>query len=649
MKIVIIGGGIAGLAFGILMQKKKHEVVVCERFNSLPQGGGNAFMMHAQGFAILEKLCNCSKAFIPGDLIDTFILKRPDEREVRYTKMEPWQCVKRADLIQFLCKYINEDAMRYSRVFSHFLYKFGKVVAAVFENGEIEYGDVFVGADGGNSVVREMLFGKTNFTKTAVNEILGVSRHPELIKKYRGVFTKYQSGSEGLSLGFIPFSTSEIIWYSQFDVSLMSSLQAPITDLGAFTKEILKDFPPLVQELLNTTDFTESYLWNTKDFDPLPWFHSDNVVLIGDAAHLALPFTSAGTTNALFDAEQLAMCMEETTDYDQAFTSFYNKRIAAVKEHLEMGRNLKHSFLNPQEVADDNIEIPLIKKPIKRVNNVPDEKLIKITYFTDPICSTCWTIQPQLRKLKMAYGKNIQFRYVMGGLLPSWENFYRGGISSPGDVVAHWSQISAESGMPIDSSVWIHDPLDSSFPPSIAFKAAQLQDPDKAIIFLRKINEIVFLKRGNISHPEILKSAAYESGLDAARLLRDHQVKAKELFLEDLKYTKEMGIDVLPSFIFEVNGEMKSFLSGAQTYETFEETILELHPGIKKVADLTMNVNVFDAYPSLTKPEFKFLTNTDEDEASLILSDLLDCGKIKECKTNIGSSLFTNFDEIVNG
>ena len=30
--------------------------------------------------------------------------------------------------------------------------------------------------------------------------------------------------------------------------------------------------------------------------------------------------------------------------------------------------------------------------------------------------------------------------------------------------------------MPIDGDVWLEDPLNSSYPPSIAFKAAEMQD-----------------------------------------------------------------------------------------------------------------------------------------------------------------------------
>jgi len=53
------------------------------------------------------------------------------------------------------------------------------------------------------------------------------------------------------------------------------------------------------------------------------------------------------------------------------------------------------------------------------------KKLIKIIYFTDPICSSCWGIEPQLRKLKLEYGKYLEIEYRMGGLLPDWSNNFK--------------------------------------------------------------------------------------------------------------------------------------------------------------------------------------------------------------------------------
>ena len=119
-----------------------------------------------------------------------------------------------------------------------------------------------------------------------------------------------------------------------------------------------------------------------------------------------------------------------------------------------------------------------------------NDNLVKVIYYTDPICSSCWGIEPQLRKLKLEYGNNIEIDYRMGGLLPDW-SYNSGGISSPSDVAQHWDEVSAYYDMPIDGDVWLEDPLNSSFPSSIAFKAAQLQDNEKAILFLREIREQV--------------------------------------------------------------------------------------------------------------------------------------------------------------
>jgi putative protein-disulfide isomerase len=111
---------------------------------------------------------------------------------------------------------------------------------------------------------------------------------------------------------------------------------------------------------------------------------------------------------------------------------------------------------------------------------------VTIQYFTDPICSSCWGIEPQLRRLAAEYGSAIEMEYHMGGLLPGWEGFNGGGISKPSDVATHWDEVSLHYKMPIIGDVWLSDPLASSFPPSIAFKAAELQDKQLAHAFMRR-------------------------------------------------------------------------------------------------------------------------------------------------------------------
>lgn len=40
-----------------------------------------------------------------------------------------------------------------------------------------------------------------------------------------------------------------------------------------------------------------------------------------------------------------------------------------------------------------------------------------ITNFTDPLCPWCWGEEPYLRKIETHFPGQIEFRYVMGGLI----------------------------------------------------------------------------------------------------------------------------------------------------------------------------------------------------------------------------------------
>ena len=120
------------------------------------------------------------------------------------------------------------------------------------------------------------------------------------------------------------------------------------------------------------------------------------------------------------------------------------------------------------ETSDVSTE-PASQSKIQSAN-----KSVKMIYYTDPICSSCWGIEPQLRKLKLEYGNSISIEYRMGGLLPDW-NYNSGCIGKPSDVASHWDEVSIHYDMPIDGDLWVEDPLDSSYPPSIAFKAAKIQ------------------------------------------------------------------------------------------------------------------------------------------------------------------------------
>ena len=263
-------------------------------------------------------------------------------------------------------------------------------------------------------------------------------------------------------------------------------------------------------------------------------------------------------------------------------------------------------------------EIPLPEE--KELTTI--HKPVRLLYFTDPICSSCWGIEPQLRKLKQEYGAYFSIDYKMGGLLKSWGEYGGKDVGNPADVAVHWDEASEYYHMPIDGDVWKEDPLDSSYPPSIAFKAAQLQDSELAERFLRRIREMVFLEKKNITKWEHLAQAALETGLDVIRFHNDYHNKAEELFQQDLEAAKQWGVRGFPT-IFFLDSEGNQFkVYGSKPYEQYEQALLKLAPDAIKQAAPASYEAVLNSYNTLTTKEFAFLNNKNNQEAEVILNYL---------------------------
>ena len=263
-------------------------------------------------------------------------------------------------------------------------------------------------------------------------------------------------------------------------------------------------------------------------------------------------------------------------------------------------------------------------------------KPVKVIYYTDPICSSCWGIEPQLRKLKLEYGNSIEIEYRMGGLLPDW-SYNSGGISKPSDVAHHWDEVSVYYDMPIDGDVWLEDPLNSSYPPSIAFKAAQMQDNEKAILFLREIREMVYLQKKNIAKWEHLEAAAKKVGLNVSQLKADFEGKAKELFQEDLKLGKELGVRGFPTMFFVDEKGNKEFVYGSKPYSFYEVAVLKLAPSASKSEYNKTWENLFSTYQTLTAKEFAELSGTGRNESEQLLNELTAKGSLIKVVTKNGS------------
>ena len=90
--------------------------------------------------------------------------------------------------------------------------------------------------------------------------------------------------------------------------------------------------------------------------------------------------------------------------------------------------------------------------------------------------------------------------------------------------------------MSCDGHLWIENPVSYPWIASLAIKAAELQGKKAGMVFLRKLQENLFLKKQNISDGDVLLQCAKEAKLDVEEFERDlFSGSAKKAYQCDLK------------------------------------------------------------------------------------------------------------------
>lgn len=221
---------------------------------------------------------------------------------------------------------------------------------------------------------------------------------------------------------------------------------------------------------------------------------------------------------------------------------------------------------------------------MKRIINLKKENLggatdkVRLLYFTDPICSHCWAMEPELMKFLYHYGDLLDVEIIMGGLLEKWDGFSDGAndIESAGDVYRHWREVSEQSGMPIKASVWLSDPISSSYPASQVVNIVEKYHPELKVAFLRRLREAVFVFDENVSREEVLEALLDEMGLDSEFLMeRAFAEEGHKLLVEDLQATRNYRVSSFPTVLLGY-GDKSLGMVGQRSCDELEEALLTL-------------------------------------------------------------------------
>lgn len=211
------------------------------------------------------------------------------------------------------------------------------------------------------------------------------------------------------------------------------------------------------------------------------------------------------------------------------------------------------------------------------------KKSINLYYVTDPICSHCWALEPVLRRFVEQYGHYFNLHTVMGGLLEKWGDGPvdpANGIYGPADVAGHWREVGEHSRMPIDGTLMIDNPVQSSFPPSRVFKVIQKQHNETlAHEYLRRAREALFAFNRNIADPAVMTEIVNNLGLDGEATVNEaEQPGGQQLLNEDFARARNLGARGFPTIIM-VNEENKGVkIVGGRSVDYYIE-------GLKQVLD----------------------------------------------------------------
>lgn len=355
--VIIVGAGIGGLALALNLERRGIAFQVLESAPVLkPLGVGINVLPHAM--RVLDQLGLTEKLVAAGvetrevnfyNRFGQFIHSDPRGRFAGYEW--PQVSLHRGALQKVLHDAVVERAGASAiRNGWHFLraeqvQSTPSPVTAWFDaDGQTQpiRGSVLVGCDGIRSTVRRQLVSSLGIADplrySGITMWRGVTRWPPFL-----------SGATMTYAGWL--STGKFIGYpieSKLDeqgrqrVNWLCEFYVPPRDPSGDWSQpgCFEDFMPRFEEMrfdwldvpamVRAADHLFEY--PMVDRDPLPKWTEGCMTLLGDAAHPMYPRGSNGAGQAVLDAQALADCLAQTTDWPQALQAYEDSRRPATSE-----------------------------------------------------------------------------------------------------------------------------------------------------------------------------------------------------------------------------------------------------------------------------------------------------------------------------
>ena len=325
-KAIIVGGGIGGLTAAIALRRVGVDAAVFEQAGGLWEiGAGISLWVNA--IRALERvgLADAVRAagreeiggtirLSSGEALTEISAEALEERFGRNVVLQ------RPDLQRLLLAALDEagSAVRLGAGCLGFRQD-GSSVTALFTGGHEERGDLLIGADGLNSVIRKQLFGDKEPRYAGFTAWRGLADLGD-----GGDGDGFEAWGRGAIFGLVGLGRSRFYWYATKN----APENQPDAPKGR-KAELLKRFGSWhepVPSVIWATEEAEILRNDVYDREPLKSWGEGRVTLLGDAAHPMTPNLGQGACQAIEDAVVLAECVRQGNGDVTAALRLYEER-----------------------------------------------------------------------------------------------------------------------------------------------------------------------------------------------------------------------------------------------------------------------------------------------------------------------------------
>ncbi|MFI2434310.1 FAD-dependent oxidoreductase [Streptomyces sp. NPDC018693] len=321
--VIIVGGGIGGLAAAVALHRRGWRVEVLERAPEFGEiGAGISLWPNALRALEVLGLAGAVRAVgaveAAGGVRDRRgrWLSRTDNAELARRFGHPLVVLHRADLLRVLAEALPGSSLRSGCEVSAVREDVGGRAVVEHRGGESR-AEVVVGADGLRSAVRRGLWSGAAGPRYAGYTAWRMVTEPLAGPPAEGAAV----WGRGERFGYTALPGGRMYCFGTASVPAGSAAASSADEYA----ELLRRFggwPDPVPGLLAAVPSGAVLRHDLYDLPPLSSFVRGRVALLGDAAHAMTPNLGQGACQALEDAVTLAHCLDGTPDVPAALASY---------------------------------------------------------------------------------------------------------------------------------------------------------------------------------------------------------------------------------------------------------------------------------------------------------------------------------------